>query len=210
MVSSVPEFALVRGDEGLVVGQRVDVDRLAVDVDQRDAGRPRRRPTSPGWREVSTGLTMIASTPEATKFLIWSSCLATSFCASSTCRFDAVQGLGVLDHAVAQHGQEVVVEQRHRHADLLAPRPLPAIETTTAVEARRFLMISSAERPAGRICPFSVRGGAGRRSPKAQGRHTCPLVVPSRATPRSAWPARWMPATQPEVNSAAAGTCHHS
>jgi len=35
--------------------------------------------------EVSTGLTMMASTPEAAKFLIWSSCLATSFCASSTC-----------------------------------------------------------------------------------------------------------------------------
>src|SRR3954467_9103088 len=28
---------------------------------------------------------MMASTPEAAKFLIWSSCLATSFCASSTC-----------------------------------------------------------------------------------------------------------------------------
>ena len=62
---------------------------------------------------------MIASTPEATKLLIWSSCLATSFCASSTCTLDAVQcRLGLLDHAVAQHGQEVVVEQRHRHADL--------------------------------------------------------------------------------------------
>ena len=36
--------------------------------------------------EVSTGLTMIASTPEAMKLLIWSSWRATSFCASSTCR----------------------------------------------------------------------------------------------------------------------------
>ena len=35
--------------------------------------------------EVSTGLTMMALAPEAMKFLIWSSCLATSSCASSTC-----------------------------------------------------------------------------------------------------------------------------
>jgi hypothetical protein len=61
---------------------------------------------------------MIASTPEAMKLLIWSSCLATSFCASSICTSMAVLvGIGL--DAVAQHGQEVVVEQRHRHADVL-------------------------------------------------------------------------------------------
>src|SRR5688500_12917098 len=39
-----------------------------------------------GVASVSTGLTMMASTPCAMKFWIWLSCLATSFCASSTCR----------------------------------------------------------------------------------------------------------------------------
>ena len=67
---------------------------------------------------------MIASTPEATKLLIWSSCLATSFCASSTCSVDAVERLGVVLHAVPEHGQEVVVELRHRHADGLRGRAL--------------------------------------------------------------------------------------
>jgi acetyl-CoA C-acetyltransferase len=38
-----------------------------------------------GEAAVSTSVTMIASTPLAMKLLIWSSCLALSFCASSTC-----------------------------------------------------------------------------------------------------------------------------
>ena len=71
-----------------------------------------------GVASVSTGLTMIASTPWAMKFWIWLSCLQTSFCASSTCRFTPSMLRGVVLHAVAQHGQEIVVEQRHGHADV--------------------------------------------------------------------------------------------
>jgi hypothetical protein len=74
---------LVGGDEGLVVGQRVDVDRLAVDVDQRDAAAAALSVMA-CVAEVSTAFTTIASTPEAMKFSIWLSCLPTSSSASST------------------------------------------------------------------------------------------------------------------------------
>ena len=61
---------------------------------------------------------MIASTFEAMKFWIWLCCLATSFCASSICSVHAIQRLGIVLHAIAQDGQEVVVELRHRDANI--------------------------------------------------------------------------------------------
>ena len=49
--------------------------------------------------------------PQATKFWIWLNCLPMSRCASSvTLSFDASVLLGVIGHAVAQQGEEVVVE----------------------------------------------------------------------------------------------------
>ena len=84
MVSSVPDSrsseatkAWLSGSASTLIGSRLT----------KTSGTPAASAASDiAWvAEVSTGLTMIASTPEATKLLIWSSCLATSFCASSTC-----------------------------------------------------------------------------------------------------------------------------
>ena len=168
MVSSVPELALVRGDEGLVVGQRVDVDRLAVDVDQRDAGRRGRVRHRLGGRGVDRvdDDRVDARGDEVV---------------------DLVELLGdvvlrVLDLQVrrrrgswrtrscrcgARSGscRRTAPSRRRR----LAPRPLPAIETTTAVEARRFLIISSAERPPEAHSVRFQSGRSRRRSPTAQG-----------------------------------------
>ena len=93
---------------------------------------------------MSTGLTMIASTPEAMKFWIWLSCLPTSFCASSICSVDAVCVRHSRLHAVAQDGQEVVVEQRHRDADVLRRRARPSVPAPGSPAV--FFIVSSSTR----------------------------------------------------------------
>ena len=116
MVSSVPDFALVRGDEGLVVGQRVDVDRLAVDVDQRHArgcGRIRHGLGGRGVDRVDDDRVHVGGDEIVDLVKL----LGDVVLRVLDLHLDPVQGTGILDQSVPEHGQEVVVEPRHRHGD---------------------------------------------------------------------------------------------
>ncbi len=110
-------FHLVRGHEGLVVGQRVDVDRLAVDVDERDIRRRRRIGHRLRRRcvdrihddRVDTARDEVVDLVELLGDIVLRI-------------LDLYAGavlVGVFLDAVAQNGQKVVVELGHRHADIL-------------------------------------------------------------------------------------------
>ena len=116
MVSRVPELALVRGDEGLVVGERVDVDRLAVDVDEGHAaagGGVRHRLGRRGVDGVDDD--RVDARGDEVVDLV--ELLRDVVLGVLDLYLDAVERARVLDEAVAEHGQEVVVEARHRHPD---------------------------------------------------------------------------------------------
>ena len=117
MVSSVPEIALVGGHEGLVVRQRVDVDRLAVDVDQRDIGGGGGIRHGLGGRGVD-GVDDDRVHARRDEILDLVKLLCNVVLRVLHLDLDAVHALGLLDHAVTKDGQEIVIEQRHRHADL--------------------------------------------------------------------------------------------
>ena len=71
---------------------------------------------------VSTALTMMASTLDGDEILD----LALLLGHVVLCVFDlqrhAIQRLGIVLHAIAQNGQEVVIELRHRDADICRKR----------------------------------------------------------------------------------------
>ena len=106
----------------------------------------------------------------------------------------AGQGLGVVDHAVAQHGQEVVVELGHRHADLGGEGGAGQHGGGGERKSKRFMSIPpwSAPRGANRFHVSPRRGvgasGAGRvhpcnkRSKQNQDRnkHSKKLMISSR------------------------------
>ena len=126
--------------------------------------------------EVSTGLTMIASTPEATKLLIWSSCLATSFCASSIwtstpSRVPAYFSMP-LRSTVRKLSSKSAIE-----TPTFAAEAVPAMETKRAAEARRCFMHSSAGRSGSAILVAFVREHARCRRTADGGGLVGPLFV---------------------------------
>ena len=108
-------FHFVRGDEGLVVGQGVDVDRLAVHIDQRDvrgSGGIRHRLRRRGIDRVHDD--RVNARGDEVVDLV--QLLGDVVLRILDLHLQAGR-IGLRLDAVAQHGQEVVVEQRHRHAD---------------------------------------------------------------------------------------------
>ena len=106
----------VRRDEGLVVGQRVDVDRLAVHIDQRHAGGGggiRHRLRGRGVDRVHDD--RIDARGDEVVDLVQ---LLGHVVLRVLDLHRQARRIGLRLDAVAQHGQEVVVEQRHRHADV--------------------------------------------------------------------------------------------
>ncbi|ENN84208.1 hypothetical protein RHSP_77195 [Rhizobium freirei PRF 81] len=112
-------FLLVGCDEGLLVRKAVDVGRLAVDVDERDLGVGSQ--LGDGSRCVGIdrvdddGIDLTGDEVLDLALLLGNVVLSV---------FDlqrhAAHALCIVLHAVAQNGQEVVVEQRHGYADRLS------------------------------------------------------------------------------------------
>jgi len=106
----------LRSDEGLLVRQFVDVDRLAVDIDQRNAGIGgdlRHGDGRVGVDRVDDDRIDAGGDEVLNLALLLGDVVLRVF----DLQRHPVQRLGIILHAVAKHGQEVVVEQCHRHAD---------------------------------------------------------------------------------------------
>ena len=109
---------LVRRHDRLVVGQRVEVDRLAVHVDQRHAGRRR----GIGHRLGGGGVDRVhddrvhAGGHEVVDLVELAGHVVLRI---FDLHVDSVHTVGVFLEPVAQDGEEVVVEERHGDADRL-------------------------------------------------------------------------------------------
>ena len=110
-------LGLVRGDEGGLGTELVDVDRLAVDVDERHAGVGGGLGDGGGRRGVDR-VDDDRVDAVGDEVLHLAQLLGDVVLGVLDLQRDARQRLGVIRHAVAQNGQEVVVELVHRHADL--------------------------------------------------------------------------------------------
>ena len=110
-------FRLVRSHEGLAVGQGVDVDRLAVDIDQRRAGGLGGLGHRLGGRSVDrvdddrvhAGGYEVVDLVELARHVVLG---------VFDLDIDAFHSVGLFLNAVAQHGQEIVIKERHRHANV--------------------------------------------------------------------------------------------
>ena len=113
----MPESRLVGGDESLVVRQRVDVDRLAIHIDQRNLGGGGSVRHRLGCRRVNrVHDDRIDARGDEVLDLV--ELLGHVVLRILNLQIDAVHAFRLLDHAVPQNGQEVVVEQGHGYADV--------------------------------------------------------------------------------------------
>ena len=117
LVSSVPRLDFVRGDESGLRAQSVDVGRLAVDVDERNAsvggelGHGRGRGSVDGVDNDCVDMVR-------DEVLDLAELLGDVVLGVLDVQSHPWQGFGIVYHAVAQNGEEVVVELVHRYADI--------------------------------------------------------------------------------------------
>ena len=109
-------LGLVRGDEGGFGAELVDVDRLAVDIDERHAGVGGGLGDRRGGRRVDRidddGVDAVGD-----EVLNLAQLFGDVVLGVLDLKRDARKRLGVVRHAVAKNGQEVVVKLVHRHAN---------------------------------------------------------------------------------------------
>ena len=110
-------LGLVRGDEGGLGAELVDVGRLAVDVDERHPGVGGGLGDGAGGRGVDR-IDDDRVDAVGDEVLNLAQLFGDVVLGVLDLKRDARKRLGVVRHSVAQNGQEVVVELVHRHADL--------------------------------------------------------------------------------------------
>jgi hypothetical protein len=117
LVSKVPDSSSLEATKAWFFGS-VEVDRLAVDVDQRDLGvlgELAHRSRGVGVDGIDDDR-LHAGCDEILDLVELAADIVLRI---FDLQLDALLGLGVVLHGVAQDGQEIVVEQGHRYADIL-------------------------------------------------------------------------------------------